>query len=161
MNNKMLTILRYAVVAVIIATAISESNAQEGVSRSLEGVWEVMKTPRNCTTGEPVGAAFEALVTFHRDGKLTSSASNLNPLSFHGLWQRELGWSDYSFRQKRFIRNPDQSFAGKQEVGGTVTLSESGDEFTSDEVMILFSIDGVPGPPFCLTSVGTRFKLEP
>ena len=52
-------------------------------------------------------------------------------------------------------------FAGKQEGGGTLVLSESGDEFTTDGYSIVYSVDGIPGTGGCANSVGTRFKLEP
>ena len=165
MKAKTLSAIRYGVMAIIITCFISQagiSAQDEGPERRLGGVWEVKTTPRNCTTGEPIPAfAFEALYTFHRDGTVISTVSGGTPLPFHGLWRRELGWSDYSFRTRRILRNPDQSFAGKQEIGGTLTLSESGDEYTSDEYMIVFSIDGVPTTAACISSVATRFKLNP
>jgi hypothetical protein len=51
--------------------------------------------------------------------------------------------------------------AGKQESFGTLVLSESGDEFTTDGHTIVYSVDGIPGTLNCSNSVGTRFKLEP
>ena len=80
----------------------------------------------------------------------------------HGLWRRDRGWSDYSFKFVHLRRNLTTGlFAGKQEGGGTLVLSDSGDEFTSDGNSIVYSVDGIPGTPGCSNSVGTRFKLEP
>lgn len=163
MKKLTLTTIKYGIIAIFVALAFSQANvtAQEGVSRSLEGVWEVKTTPRDCTTGDPIPtAAFEALYTFNRDGTMSASVSGGTPFAFHGLWRRKLGWSDYSFRQVRILRTPTGVFSGKQEIGGTLTLSESGDNYTSDEYMIVYSIDGVPGTPSCINSVGTRFKLN-
>jgi len=49
-----------------------------------------------------------------------------------------------------------------QEGAGTLVLSESGDEFTTDGSSQIFDVDGNPaGTAGCSNSVGTRFKLEP
>ena len=149
------------ILAIYVIATVGVSAQNEPPQRSLEGVWQVRTTPRNCTTGDPIpAAAFESLLTFHRDGTMSTSSSAGTPLPFHGLWLRGLGWSDFSFRKIRILRNPTTNlYSGKQEIGGTLTLSESGDEYTSDEYMIVYSIDGVPAPPACINSVGTRFKL--
>lgn len=130
--------------------------------RSIVGVWEVNTTPRNCTTGDPIpAAAFVAINTFNTDGTMSSTVSGGTPLPFHGLWRRELGWNAYSFKRIRILRNPVTNlYSGKQEIGGTLTLSESGNEYSSDEYMIVYSIDGVPSTPSCINSVGTRLKLD-
>ena len=157
-----------AFIAIIVAVSAGHAiMAQEQASeRSLEGVWEVKTTPRNCVTGDPIpAAAFEGLYTFHKDGTMIASLRNttsaLERTAWHGLWRRELGWSDYSFKDVQIRRSVATGlFAGKQEIGGILTLSASGDEYTSDEYTIVYSVDGVPGTPFCINSVGTRFKLD-
>jgi len=86
----------------------------------------------------------------------------LHRTAAHGLWRRDHGWSDYSFKIVLFRRNLTTGlFAGKQEGIATLILSESGDEFTTDGHTIVYSVDGIPGTPGCSNSVGTRFKLEP
>ena len=134
----------------------------EARERSLEGVWEVATTPRNCETGDPIPtAAFVAIHTFNRDGTMSSTVSSGTPLPFHGLWRRELGWRDYSFKRIRILRAPTTNlYAGKQEIGGTLTLSENGDEYLADEYMIVYNLDGTQTTPTCINSVGTRFKLD-
>ena len=153
-------------IAVFIALALLQISvpAQEhnGRQRRLEGVWEVTSTPRDCTTGVPIPtAAFEALYTFQGDGTTSATVSGGTPFLFHGLWRREHGWRDYSFRQVRILRTAAGVFSGKQEIGGTLMLSGSGDEYTSVEYMIMYGVDGIPGTPSCINSFGTRFKLEP
>jgi hypothetical protein len=143
------------------------ANGQQPPNRSLVGVWLVTITPRNCTTGDPIpSAAFESLFTFHNDGTMLVSFRNntlaLERTAAHGLWRRDLAWSDYSFKFVHIRRSVSTGlFAGKQESGGTLVLSESGDEFTTDGGTIVFNTDGIPGAPSCSNSVGTRFKLEP
>ena len=162
---KRISTIKYGMMAIVIlavaqATVLAQGEAQK---RSLEGVWEVTTTPRNCATGEPNPAAsFRALFTFHKDGTLVNWYSQGTPATGHGLWRREQGWTDHSFKLRRLLRTATtpQVFSGTQELGGSVTLSESGDEFTSDEYMIVFDVNGVPGTPSCINSVGTRFKLD-
>lgn len=165
MRRKMLTTLKYGIMTLVVLAIVQVTVTAQGEApaRSLEGVWEVKTIPRNCTTGDPIPtAAFEGLYTFHKDGTMISWYSSGTPSTGHGLWRREPSWSDYSFKLIRILRSPPptNSFSGKQEIGGTLTLSESGNEYTSDEYMIVYSIDGVPGTPACINSVGTRFKLE-
>ena len=154
-------------ISVVSVTAQSVTAQSEAPERSLEGVWLVKITPRNCTTGDPIPtAAFESLFTFHRDETMLVSFRNnslvLERTAAHGLWRRDRGWRDYSFKFVHLRRNLTTGlFAGKQEGGGTLVLSESGDEFTTDGYTIVYSVDGIPGTPGCANSVGTRFKLEP
>ena len=116
--------------------------------------------------GDPIPtAAFESLFAFHKDGTMLVSFNNsfvLERTAAHGLWRRDQGRSDYFFKFVHIRRNLTTGlFAGKQEGGGTLVLSESGDEFTTDGYSIVYSVDGIPGTPGCSNSVGTRFKLEP
>ena len=162
MSIRTATSIKNIIAILLVGFAVSQSifAEKDPPQRSLAGVWEVKTTPRNCTTGEPIpAAAFEVLYTFHSDGKMTATVPTGTPLPFHGLWRPEHGWSDYSFRQIRFLRSTTGTFSGKQEIGGTLTLSESGDGYMSDEYMIVYSIDGVPSTPACINSVGTRFKF--
>ena len=152
------------IMVIVIAIAASQVPViaqSEAPNRSMEGVWTVKTTPRNCTTGDPIPpAAFEAIYSFYRDGTMISWYSMGTPSTGQGLWRRELGWSDYSFKLVRILRSTTGVFSGRQEIGGTLVLSESGDEYTSDEYMIVYSIDGVPGTPSCINSVGKRFTLD-
>lgn len=159
-----LVAIKYGLIAIAIGLSISQatiSAQEEPPVRGLEGVWEVTTTPRDCTTGEPIPtAAFVGLYTFHGDGTMISWYSSGTPSTGHGLWRRESGWSDYSFKLVRILRSTTGIFSGKGEIGGTLTLNESGDQYTSDEYSIAYSIDGVPGTPRCINSVGTRFKMN-
>jgi hypothetical protein len=164
MKHTTRSIIRTGVLAVAMLLATPQFVEAQGAApeRTLAGVWEVTTTPRNCNTGEPIpAAAFVSIHTFHRDGTMSSTVSSGTPLPFHGLWRRELGWSDYSFRRLRILRHPTTNlYSGKQEIGGTLTLNESGNEYTADEYMIVYSIDGVPSTPACINSVGTRFQMD-
>jgi hypothetical protein len=170
MKFKIETTITYSIIAIAIALAISHGTvtAQHGQApaRSLEGVWLVTITPRNCATGDPIPtAAFEALYTFHKDSTMLVSFRNnsltLERTAAHGLWRRDLGWSHYSFKFVHLRRNVSTgAFAGKQEAEGTVVLSGSGDEFTTDGLTTVFDANGNPVGTSCSTSAGTRFQFE-
>jgi hypothetical protein len=166
----MLSTITRAILAIAIAVAVSQATVigqDQALDRSLGGVWLVKTTPRNCATGEPIPtAAFEALFTFHEDGTMSVSLRNntltLERTAAHGLWRRDHGWSEYSFKFVHIRRNVSTgAFAGLQEGAGTLVLAESGDEFATDGSSTVFDVNGNPvGTSGCANSVGTRFKFE-
>lgn len=133
-------------------------------NRSIEGVWMVTITPRNCITGIPFpGAAFESLFTFHKGGTMSVWVQNatiaLTRSPSHGLWKRDLGWSEYSFSFIHLRYDGSGFFTGKQVAQGTLVLSESGNEFTTDGANTFYDADGNPMGTGCANSIGTRFEL--
>jgi hypothetical protein len=161
----------YSIVAMVIALAISSPavTAQNGdePERSLAGVWQSRILPHNCTTGVPIPtAAFESLFTFNSDGTMSAWVQNavvtVTRGPAHGLWRRDRGWSEYSFKIVHMRYNlTTGAFNGKQESGGTLALSDTGDEFTTEGWTQQFDAAGNPSPQQgCSTSVGTRFKLD-
>ena len=112
-------------VVILMISVVPVTAQDEAPERSLEGVWLVQITPRNCTTGDPIPtAAFESLYTFHKDGTMLVSLRNnslaLERTAAHGLWRRDRGWSDYSFKFVHLRRNLTTGlFAGKQESSGS------------------------------------------
>jgi len=156
-----------ALVAGLLASQASVAAQDAGApERSIEGVWRVTVTPRNCVTGVPIPtAAFEALFTFHKGGTMSAWLQNSTITTTrspnHGLWKREQGWSDYSFKVVHLRYNLTTGvFIGRQEGAGTLVLGESGDEFTTDGSTAGFDANGNPTGTSCSNSVGTRFKLE-
>ncbi len=157
------------VVAAILAALQTNAFAQETESRKrgLQGVWRVRVTPRNCVTGVPIlPAAFEGLYTFHRGGTMSAWAQNATITTTrspsHGVWQREHGWSEYSFEFVHLRYSlATGAFIGSQVSTGYLLMGESGDEFTVDGSTTVFDVNGVPSPSGCSNTVGTRFTSEP
>ena len=142
-----------------------QRNVRQAEEHSIEGVWRVTITPRNCVTGVPLPtAAFQALFTFHKGGTQSVSLPNL-PINLtrslgHGLWQREHGGGDYSFKfvHIRFDLATG-AFLASQVARGTLRLSESGNEFTTNSSTTSFDVNGVSLPGMgCANAVGTRFE---
>jgi hypothetical protein len=136
--------------------------------RALEGAWVAKVTPKNCVTGDPIpAAAFEALLTFNQGGttlmsvKGNTNIANVVRTPFHGIWRKDHGWSEYTFKVMHIRSNATtMEFIGLQETGGTITLGESGDDYTANTYTVVYSIDGVPGTGGCSTTVGKRIKFN-
>ncbi len=170
MKRKTLAAIKYGIMAIVIALAISQTTvtAQDAApERSLEGVWLATFTPHNCLTGDPIPTAvFEAIYTFHKDGT-TSVWSQSNVITvtrspFHGLWKRENGWNEYSTKMVGLAYNlTTGALSSRVVAGGALVLGESGDEFTYRGSSTAFFVNGNPPATGCSSAVGTRFKLEP
>ncbi len=140
-------------------------SAQDGEGQdSLEGVWRVRLRPRNCVTGVPIPTAeAEALLTYHKGGTLSAWAQNstitITRSPGHGLWQREHGGGDYSFKFVHLRYDlATGAYLGSQVARGTLRLSERGDQFTTDAQSQLFDVNGHLTITGCSNSVGTRFE---
>jgi len=140
-------------------------SAQDGEGQDrLEGVWRVTITPRNCVTGVPIPtAAFAALFTFHKGGTLSAwfqnSTITITRSPSHGLWQREQGWGDYSFKFVHLRYDlATGAYLGSQVARGTLRYSERRDEFTTDAQTQVFDVNGNLTSTGCANSVGTRFE---
>ena len=170
MNITKLGPVRHGIVALAVGLAVSQAiaaaQAADAPERSIEGVWRVTVTPRNCVTGVPIPtAAFEALFTFHKGGTMSAWLQNSTITTTrspnHGLWKRDEGWSAYSFKFVHLRYNLTTGvFIGTQEGAGTLVLGESGDEFTTDGSTASFDANGNPTGSSCSNSVGTRFKFD-
>ena len=81
---------------------------------------------------------------------------------FHGLWRRDHGWDQYSFKVIHIRSNSTTgAFIGNQVTGGSAVLSESGDEFATEGFTQLYDVDGNPvGIAGCSNSTGVRFTID-
>jgi hypothetical protein len=156
---KQTLIIALAVIAPLAATSVF---GQE--KRNIEGVWQTAVTPVNCATNTPFPVTIRGLFTFNMGGTMAEYgiAPGQTPAlrsPGHGVWQRALGWSAYSFT---FIfRRYDGTGAiiGSQKIIGELQLAESGNEFSSQSSVLVLDINGdVVGVPGCAVAVGTRFE---
>jgi hypothetical protein len=90
--------------AAFLVSASVPARAEPDASseRGLVGTWTIQVTLRNCTTGAPLGPAFNSLVTFHGDGTLSETAASLafapgQRSPGQGAWSRRRG---HSYRQE-------------------------------------------------------------
>jgi len=164
-NKKALTAVVAIVMASTFAQATSDAQASARLERSVEGVWMVTTTPRNCVTQVPVpGAAFEGLFTFHKDGTMSAWVQNamvtVTRSPSQGLWQRDLGWRKYVFKFIHLRYDASGLYSGIQESGGALVLTKSGNEFTTDTATSVFDVDGNVLGGGCATAVGKRFDWD-
>ena len=163
--NRILGTMIMLLIAMITMQGVASAQDSSPV-RSIEGVWQISVTPKNCATGVPVpGAAFEALITFHKGGTLSAWFQNptitVTRSPGHGLWNQDHGWSDYSFKFVHLRYNlVTGAFIGKQVASVTLVLSESGNEFTADGSNTLFDVNGNPTGTGCSDSHGVRFEMD-
>ncbi len=131
--------------------------------KTIEGVWRLTVTPRNCQTGLPAAPAFRSVFMFNKGG--TMDAYGVGPGQTpalvspeYGLWQREQGWQDYSFKFLVYRYNTSGVYVGWNRIRATLELGESGDDFTTNAAIEVFDANDNLIGNGCATSVGTRFE---
>jgi hypothetical protein len=122
-----------------------------------------MVTPVNCDTGDPLTPPFPSLLTFNEGGTMldygiSPGGSPALRSPGHGVWQRGLGWQDYSFSFTFYLYDASGVFIGSQEVTSALELGASGDEFTTHAGVEIFEADGNLIATFCAVTAGTRFE---
>lgn len=136
----------------------NKTHGQQG--QNLVGVWQSVVTPRNCQTGDPMGPAFQGLLTFNEGGTLAEFGAGSIP-GFrgpgHGIW--EAGNQFHPTFASTFMRlNPDGTFAGRTTFRSTITLGQGGNEFTTTGTAEFFAPNGTLIGMGCATSTSTRFQ---
>jgi hypothetical protein len=132
-------------------------------SRTIEGVWYTLVTPSNCQTGNPVAPPLRGLFTFHEGG--TMSEYGIGPGSSpalrspgHGLWQRDHGWQQYTFRFTFYRYDGQGLFLGSQRVSGRLQLEASGDRLNTQSTVGIYDAAGNLVGTFCATAEASRFE---
>jgi hypothetical protein len=145
--------------------ALAQSNSE---GRTIEGVWSMVVTVRDCTTGVPLGPSFRSLLTFHRGGTISESVGTLSfapgqRTPAHGVWSHD-GAMTYSLSMVAailFDTDPPPPAAGFktgwQVISATHTLSDA-DHQTATGVVEFYDMDGQVYRTACPTSVGQRFR---
>lgn len=170
MNTKSLTLTwRHILALALVVTTTGAVAARADDHRAgIVGVWAVQVTLRNCATQDPLGPAFNSLVTFHGDGSVSEGAASLafapgQRTAGHGTWSRS---GMRSFKQEMInllvfdtAANPPLSpgfFAGWQTVTHDLTLIDAS-HMTSSGTNAFFRLDGTQYRTGCSTATGQRF----
>src|SRR5436190_12219108 len=122
------TQIALATLAVVGSTLVVWSEPGENHTPTIEGVWQVSKGGVNCNDpNQALGTPFPALMTFHRDGTLSGSAKSPVAGPFdtaeHGLWKREPGSQNYSFRDVVYRYDGSGAFLGPLILTANVELT--------------------------------------
>ena len=120
---------------------------------TLVGVWQVVRHGVNCNTGQEL-RSFPALTTFHSDGTLHIDALG-TPI--HGVWQREPGSQNYSFREVSYNFDDTGEFEGSTVGTASVQLT-SPTTYTATATVQDFDPNGNLLSTRCGRSEGTRFQ---
>ncbi len=157
---------------VIAAVALFGGNAHvlaqsDSESRTIEGVWSLSVTVRDCATGAPLGPPFRSLLTFHHGGTISESVGTPSfapgqRTPAHGLWAHDGGLT-YSLRMVAAILfdtdppTPAGFKAGWQVISSTIMLSDA-DHHTAKAVVRFYDINGELYRTVCPTHVAERFR---
>jgi hypothetical protein len=159
-GGALLAILMLAVFAQVWVSAQNKGNEslQNDNEQSLVGSWNVRVTIRDCQTGAAL-VNFPAMITFNQGGTMQETANNPDPLlrlPGHGVWRHQRG-RRYSAAFQFFRFNPDGTFAGRNVIRTTVSLGQSGDEYTTTDTVGVFDANGNLIVTACASSTATRF----
>ena len=144
----------------MMAVAAVQAHA-DGDQPTIEGVWQVTRHGVICGTSTQVNS-FPALMTFHKDGTIHSDAvgpgsTAAEGTAEHGLWEREPGKQNYSFRIVSYGWAPDTgAFEGSATISGNLTLATSA-SFSYDATIQFFDAGGNLLVTRCGHATGTRF----
>ena len=157
-----------ALIAAGMATPAGHAQPSHSEARTVEGVWFVAVTPRNCATGAQVAPPIDSMVTFHPGGTLSEAPAALafapgQRLNGMGTW-RHHGGHNYQQRFAALIAfttppaPPAPGFeAGWQEVEQTVELIDA-DTLRSSGTNAFYRKDGSLYRTGCSTATLRRFQ---
>ena len=153
----------------LVLSAAGAASAQQSASqaRTVEGVWHVQITVRDCATGVPLAAPVRSLVTFATGGTLHESVGGggFAPgqrSDGHGTWSHS-GGQTYDQRFVAMINfssapGPGPGFeAGWIKVQHTVEVIDA-NHIESAGNNTFFRLNGEVYRTGCSTATGTRFE---
>ena len=159
---KLKTKIAVITLAVAASTILVWSDGPANHTPTIEGVWQVTRGGVDCNNpGLAVGLPFPALMTFNRDG--TSSGNAKSPVTGpfdtpeHGLWKREPGMGNYSFRSLLYRYDGTGAFAGSLVLTANVQLTDA-NSFIYSATIVIADANGVPFPTRCGRGTATRFQ---
>ena len=148
--------------AVAASTLLAWSDPGKNHTPTIEGVWQVSRGGVNCNDpSQALGPSFPALMSFHRDGIVSGAAKSPVTGPFdtpeHGLWKREPGRHNYSFRNLQYRYDGNGAFAGSLVLTASVELTDA-NSFTYSATIQISDANGNPAPIRCGRGTGTRFE---
>lgn len=161
--------IRRVAVMLGLVGAFALATETAAMAKSLEGVWFVRVTLRNCDTGAQLGSPFNSLVTFAQGGTISESAGSLGfapgqRSPGHGTWSRQ-GGQTYSQRMvalilfgsaPNFPTSPGFE-AGWFTIAQTVQLIDD-DHIESSGFNYFYRSNGELYRTGCSTATGERFN---
>ncbi len=159
------TILKLAlgIISSVILVSGPEAGAQSSSSpnsKNLVGVWQVVRHGVDCSSGTDLNS-FPALMSFHRDGIISSQAvppgsTNAYGAEDFGVWQN-LGNRNYSFHFISYGYDDSGVFAGSLQATGSLQLT-SPNSFSYTATLDFYDANGNLLFSGCGRADGTRFQ---
>jgi len=129
-------------------------------AQALQGTWRVTRHAVDCITGQDI-LSFPAIMTFNHGGTYTGygvgPGGDPGQGTEYGVWQREAGRQNYSFRTVSYSYTAEGDFDGRGEITGTLQLTTT-DSFTYTATIQIFDADGNLVFTACGRADGTRFE---
>jgi len=142
---------------------VASNAAAQAAEPTLDGVWRVTRHGVNCVTGQQLPNSFPALMTFHKDGTMHNDSvgpgsTAAEGTAEHGLWQREPGDHNFSFRILGYGWDPQTgAFEGSAEIRGTLQLTTA-NSFAYDAKIQFIDPAGNVLVTLCGRATGMRFE---
>jgi len=147
--------------AAIASTLAVRSGPGENHTPTIEGVWQVTRGGVNCETSQALEGTFPALMAFHHDGIVTGAAKSPVTGPFdtpeYGIWKREPGSQNYSFRELQYRYDANGAFAGSLVLSANLELSDANSFVYSSTIQIV-APNGNLIASHCGRGIGTRFE---
>ena len=160
--TKTIAVITFAVAASTLLVWSDPGEKGENHRPTIEGVWQVTRGGVNCNDpSQALGPTFPALMSFHRDGIVSGSAKSPVTGPFdtaeHGLWKREPGRHNYSFREVSYRYDGNGAFAGPLVLTANVELT-SANSFIYSSTIEIIDANGNLIATHCGKATGTRFE---
>ena len=157
-----IALITLAVVASTLVVWSDSRDDREARNPTIEGVWQVTRVGVNCNDpNQALGSPFPAIMTFHRDGIVSGAAKSPVTGPFdtpeHGLWKRELGRHNYSFRELQYRYDGNGAFAGSLVLTANVELTDA-NSFIYSATIQIFDANGNLSETRCGRGTATRFE---
>lgn len=152
---------RFIVIAAVVIFGLATPRLAHAQA-SIEGVWAITGTPRDCATGAVLGAPVRALLTFQQGGTVTESLALLlaqpgQRSSGHGVWT-QTGGATFVGRVATMIQFDSPVFqAGWTVETQTITMTNA-NNFNSVGDVLLYDINRQFIRRICSSRVGERFR---
>ena len=159
---KLKTKIAVITLALVASTMLVWSDGPANQTPTIEGVWQVIRGGVNCNDpNQALGLPFPAIMTFHRDGTVSGAAKSPVTGPFdtpeHGLWQREPGSQNYSFRELQYRYDGSGTFLGSLVITANVELTGA-NSFNYSATIQLANANGNPIATLCGRATATRFE---
>jgi len=155
-------VLQLAIALASGAALLSSASHANGWRDSVDGVWRVTRHGVNCASGQQL-SSFQAIMLFNKEGTVTGFAvppfsTPANGSPDYGVWKREPGPHNYSFKLLANNYTDEGAFDGTTEVSARLELERGGDAFSYTAVVSFYAANGQFLFSGCGAATGTRFE---